>query len=280
MDTPEAPVLTKICSKCPEGQNVKPLTAFYKKKELHLGVMSMCKDCFNARGQDIPAEKYCPGCETTKPGSEFYKKKGNIDGLRRVCKTCVDTPVESLPAEKPCTQCSATKAIEEFAFLSKARGTRQARCKSCMRENTAVWLLLPGNREKTRVWAVEQRVRNEDNEEWHAYLRQKISEWGKANPEKRRAIEHRYRANKRSGGIIDDVEVEVLYIRDKGMCSICLKHVDKRLKFPDPMSASIEHIIPVSKPGSTHSYRNTALAHLICNIRKNNRTVPQQMRLF
>ncbi len=49
------------------------------------------------------------------------------------------------------------------------------------------------------------------------------------------------------------------------VCALCGKPVDFSLKWPDPMSATIDHIIPVSKGGSPDAIENMQLAHLSCN---------------
>lgn len=49
------------------------------------------------------------------------------------------------------------------------------------------------------------------------------------------------------------------------VCAICGKPVDFSLKFPDPMSATCDHIIPIDKGGDPSSIDNLQLAHLCCN---------------
>ena len=49
------------------------------------------------------------------------------------------------------------------------------------------------------------------------------------------------------------------------VCGICGKPVDKTLKFPDPMSPVIDHIIPIDKGGSPDDIDNLQLAHMCCN---------------
>ena len=63
--------------------------------------------------------------------------------------------------------------------------------------------------------------------------------------------------------------VHQLAERDGGDCGICTKPVDMGLGFPDLMRASVDHIYPRSRGGTDHPM-NLQLAHLICNIRKNN----------
>lgn len=49
------------------------------------------------------------------------------------------------------------------------------------------------------------------------------------------------------------------------ICAICGQPVDKSLKFPDPMSPSIDHIIPIAKGGHPAALENLQLTHLKCN---------------
>ncbi len=57
------------------------------------------------------------------------------------------------------------------------------------------------------------------------------------------------------------------------VCGICGKPVDKSLKFPHPLSASIDHIIPVDKGGHPSDLSNLQLAHLCCNRQKSDKLV-------
>jgi hypothetical protein len=69
--------------------------------------------------------------------------------------------------------------------------------------------------------------------------------------------------------------------RDGWRCQLCRKPVNPRKRFPDPMSASIDHIVPISQ-GGTDMRSNVQLAHLFCNMSKGNRAVPdgEQLRLL
>jgi hypothetical protein len=69
--------------------------------------------------------------------------------------------------------------------------------------------------------------------------------------------------------------------RDGWRCQLCGKAVNKRLKYPNEMSASIDHIIPISK-GGTDLKVNVQLTHLFCNISKGNRVTDngEQLRLL
>lgn len=49
------------------------------------------------------------------------------------------------------------------------------------------------------------------------------------------------------------------------VCGICGKPVDKSIKYPHKLSATIDHIIPLSKGGHPTDINNLQLAHFICN---------------
>lgn len=57
------------------------------------------------------------------------------------------------------------------------------------------------------------------------------------------------------------------------VCGICGKPVDKSLKFPHPMSASIDHIVPIDKGGHPSDISNLQLAHLCCNRKKSDKLI-------
>lgn len=59
----------------------------------------------------------------------------------------------------------------------------------------------------------------------------------------------------------------------QNICGICGKPVDKALKYPDPMSACIDHIIPVAKNGHPSDISNLQLAHWTCNRSKSDKLV-------
>lgn len=61
--------------------------------------------------------------------------------------------------------------------------------------------------------------------------------------------------------------VPALFNRDGNSCGVCSEDIDPNLKYPDRLSASVDHIMPRSRGGADHM-DNYQLAHLICNIRK------------
>ena len=55
------------------------------------------------------------------------------------------------------------------------------------------------------------------------------------------------------------------------VCALCGKPVDFSLKSPHPLSATIDHIIPLDKGGHPSDIDNLQLAHRCCNRAKSNK---------
>ena len=66
--------------------------------------------------------------------------------------------------------------------------------------------------------------------------------------------------------------------RTQTVCGICGRPVDFSLKYPHPLSATIDHIIPVSKGGHPSDIENMQLAHFSCNRQKSDKTTVVDIR--
>lgn len=60
-------------------------------------------------------------------------------------------------------------------------------------------------------------------------------------------------------------------LKTQTVCGICGKPVDLSLKYPHPLSATIDHIVPVSKGGHPSDINNLQLAHRCCNRAKSDK---------
>lgn len=85
--------------------------------------------------------------------------------------------------------------------------------------------------------------------------------------ERRRANWKRRDALKRGAAQAEAFEYAEVYERDGWVCGLCGDPVDRELVWPDPMSASLDHVVPLSK-GGAHTRENSQCAHLVCNVRK------------
>ena len=79
------------------------------------------------------------------------------------------------------------------------------------------------------------------------------------NTHKRRAISY--------GVLYERVDRYEIFERDNWVCGICGNRVEQQFEHPHPMSASLDHVVPMSK-GGHHSPDNTQCSHLDCNLRK------------
>lgn len=87
-----------------------------------------------------------------------------------------------------------------------------------------------------------------------------------AYDEKRRAADQRRRARKRNARVETFTRAD-LAERDGWHCQLCDEPIDPDIAWPDPLSPSVDHVIPLAR-GGEHSLANTQLAHLVCNTRK------------
>ena len=83
---------------------------------------------------------------------------------------------------------------------------------------------------------------------------------------------------------IDDISLQDLYERDKGVCWLCgelCNYNDKEYRVSKnghgylatgPNYPSVDHIVPLSK-GGTHTWGNVKLAHKRCNSKKRNKII-------
>lgn len=60
------------------------------------------------------------------------------------------------------------------------------------------------------------------------------------------------------------------------VCGICGRPVDFSLVYPHPLSACIDHIIPVAKGGHPSDIENLQLAHWTCNRQKSDKLVERK----
>lgn len=83
----------------------------------------------------------------------------------------------------------------------------------------------------------------------------------------RRKNNHYRRRALMTGADAEGVQLADVVARDGLGCGICGAVIDQSLKWPDPYSLSLDHIVPLSR-GGAHSLANCQLAHLRCNISK------------
>lgn len=221
--------------------------------DLNLSPVTMvCKWCegpVERTGKVGPYPDYCaPICRIR---AAYHRNRDAINTRLR------DKNAEKLAyAVKECRNCSSsfnpTDSLAQ-SFCSEQCGRRYYKVNNpnpcaedgCDRPHLAQGLCSMHYKRKARS---EGRMKNDP---W--------SDRRRANHHKRRALKRKLPA--------DDIKPRDVYDRDNWICGICGDPVDKNIKWPDPMSPSLDHVKPLSK-GGHHVWENVACSHLDCNVRK------------
>ena len=261
----------KPCTGCGE---VKPLTDYHRASKAHDGRYSKCKTCILAhqakyrervaaeRVDPAPTDtKTCTGCGEVKPLADYHRKADSRDGRFSRCKVCVlarqakyaerivAERVDPAPTDtKTCTGCGETLPLADYHRNAKSIDGHWTRCKPCTLARTKAYY--ETNRE---VHLARKKVYHA--EKWatdHEYR------------DRRRAAKTRYHRLLASAKSEPYTRQEI-FARDGWVCGICDEPVDPDLRAPDPKSASIDHVVPLSL-GGDDTPANVRLAHLGCNV--------------
>lgn len=234
--------LTKICPWCPEGHQEKPRSAFAKNSRSKDGLHRYCSACRNKRRKE------------RRDNDPVYRQK-NLD--RR----------KAWAARNPEWILNYNRATKARTYELRAKRMQNPLKKARQQAAQARY-----DKKRAAKKALEhQEYRKDPN--YLARRSQTSSAWRRQHPEKSRMYARTRRALRRHAPVVEQVDTDVLYARDKGICQLC--HTRCRRQ-----DATQDHVIPLSE-GGEHSYRNCVLAHMKCNIRKSNlHNIPQQQRLF
>ena len=175
----------------------------------------------------------------------------------RICKSCQRGFATPDPDARMCGRC------EE----SKRRVINRRACEYCSKEFDA---LAASSMYCSK--ACKYRARDDQRGEYfRAKSREKYQRDPAAHNERTAKPERRAAAN---GVAYEPVEPVEIFERDRWVCQICRKKVDRALRYPDPLCASIDHVIPWALGGS-HTRDNLQCSHLICNLRKATKTMKE-----
>lgn len=97
---------------------------------------------------------------------------------------------------------------------------------------------------------------------------------------KSRDVHRNHRKRARHHGVhYEPVKRAYIFERDGWRCGICRKAINKKLAYPHPMSASIDHVLPMAC-GGAHEAANLRAAHWICNSLKSDGGTEQGEQLM
>lgn len=186
-----------------------------------------------------------------------------------------ETSIYRHPDLKHCNRCDGVYP-RSAEFFYRNRSTRDglgADCKPCARERRKRYL----DENNAAINARRRDAYWEDPEAHRAAARA----WAEANPEKVRQTGRatlQMRRAKIYGADAERFTDLEIFERDSWVCQICRKRISRRRSYPDPLSPSLDHIVPLSR-GGTHTRANAQASHLRCNLRKHTGGI-DQLRLI
>jgi 5-methylcytosine-specific restriction endonuclease McrA len=222
--------------------------------------------------------KVCNCCFCEKDASAFLKQKGTCKECNKQKRRIRDEKNREHVREKQ--RAYARDNAEKIAarkkeWFTKNREQEIERMKEWRANN------VEARREYAKKYDAEHVEENRSrNNNYRAKNRAKVREankrWRQENPIK--VLEHRrrygsFRRMKGSTGeAVIDRTISLIGIleRDNYTCHICNKHIDFSLPYRHKLSATIDHLFPISF-GGKHTWDNVAAAHFGCNSKMRNK---------
>ena len=257
----------KRCSICGE---MKALEAFHVLKRVKDGRRAQCKACRVpqekvrhdnlAQRQNIqtPTEKRCPNCGEFKTADMFAVSRQSKDGLKSHCKACVNAYDRAHRQSKSARDAEWRRANHQ-RVLERSRAWYRRN-----KEKLRIQRQDPAKKERRR-----QRVRAWY---WHNLdrLRAKNLLWARSHPDRMSVHRHRRRARIANiSGFFTEQDIQHITVIQQGHCAYCGR-LGQRL--------SVEHIIPITRPGTSNDPWNICLACRTCNSSKNDRTLEEWIK--
>lgn len=166
-----------------------------------------------------------------------------------------------VPAMKTCTKCGVPQPEEQFYKRPSTKDGLRYDCKMCVRRAEA--LHREDHRETINAARRGRYASNPEREKTRS------NAWKAKHPEASRKDSHR-RRTALYGGVVEKFLDTEIFERDDYICQLCCEPIDPFLGWPDPLSASLDHVIPISR-GGNHTRDNAQTAHLRCNLVKGDR---------
>lgn len=196
---------------------------------------------------------------------------------------CVDCATMFWPSQRPTGRCPDCQAVERRVRENAAARRRAAdrrgskECQYCGRTFNPPTARTP-HCESEACRKAHNTARMRKYFEGYAD-RNGQSYVIKRNPETRQRDSAERRARKRGARVGEPFTRQYIGQRDSWQCALCSQPIDPTLKWPDPMSQSLEHIVPLAL-GGEHSKENCTIAHLSCNSRGGTRHAQARARML
>jgi predicted nucleic acid-binding Zn ribbon protein len=104
-----------------------------------------------------------------------------------------------------------------------------------------------------------------------------LADWNRRNPGRKRVTDREHVRRRRARILatqtdrFTDKDVRMAH---GDICYLCDEKINFRLRFPNPKSPSLDHVIPLSR-GGTHTLDNAAMVHYVCNQKKGVKAAPK-----
>lgn len=244
----------------------------------------------------LPApRKICSKCSSKKPHSAFYvqdKRTGRLDGTCKACR--ISGASEWIKANRQKhgeyvrawrkrnperSQEISRRSVEknrdrinarERAMYAEKRQAKKAAYRAANREHIKARNAKYRKRNAAKIAAYNSGYYLANSEAVNARIKRAQA----ANPglynQLHKAAKHRRKVRLTNNGPSERFTDLEIFERDNWRCQLCGGAVDRTLPYPNPMSASLDHVLPIARGGG-HTRKNAQLAHLGCNSRKRDR---------
>ena len=221
-----------------------------------LGVCRQCGQEFSRRQAYASSRVYCSSeCRRVATAAQsrdsYQRRKREISEARREA-----TRRRLAAVVKVCPHCStefSPKSSSRQKFCSAACGANYHRDRS-ERVCEAVDCDRP------------VRARGMCSMHYRRWARQtgceKSESWSPERYERWKKRQDRKRATQ-----VEPIRNIDVFERDRWVCGLCDEQIDRSLVWPDPLCATLDHVVPLSE-GGTHTWGNVQAAHARCNIQK------------
>ncbi|MET7924735.1 HNH endonuclease [Streptomyces sp. NPDC005349] len=214
-------------------------------------------------GRTGPIPTYCSASCRAQLSAERAKQDGRYEaGLTRMRQLSAKRRESTA---RPCPYCGESmthpRRVQCGADACKRRyyADLQAARSRAIFEATGQW--------PHRRYAEQQR-------EYGRRQYQERPHWRIRYPERAALVDARRRMRVELASQAEPVVPADVHARDQWTCQLCGLPIDPEVAWPSPMSASVDHIVPLSRGGS-HSIINVQSAHLGCNSRKGDKITDQ-----
>ena len=218
----------------------------------------------------------CGCCREALPAEAFFTNRARPSGVTSQCKACLKAKRKPRSDEARSRDIERKRVARLADPTASAQAQRDWKVKNPDKVRQHRQKFKERHPERVREWDRAYKAAAQEKLAAHAaayYLRHTESvkararAWQAANPQKVSEKRQRYRA-RRAAALEGPVDIDALWT---GFCAICKDPIDPTLRRPNVMCRSIDHIVPLSRGGS-HTQDNLAWVHLLCNMRKGNRT--------